>query len=522
MFRFVLAPAIAFETSSLPIIALLLEIDVLRALFYALLPATILLLLIPRIRGPLATTAGPALGLALVCAITVAGLPYLTLTYRYEYVFRVPGMKWCFVLLGLNVFGVTLLQTAGQWVEPLRRAVLRLFPLIDLALPALVWSAYRWEAGRIANIYRPLPILFLTTLMFSPLIITPVPMERSMSVDGLLQQVAPTIGMGYYQVRVNERSGNVILANEPGKFILIDPVQRRIINSLELDPGFQVQGLALSADRRQAAFVNPLFGHSLLLDADTLQVLQHRRLVDPPPRDEEYFDCWRTEWDSEHGLLYAYRWGDIALISPEMDRITAWRSGLIPFALPDAQHGEIHVLESEDDVDYRLVCLDARTLEVRRSIEVPAWPEQIVLDPATDRLIVSFPLLGRLLVVDRSDYRFLRWADSVPGVRRMAIYDKQRWIITCGFSPIIEIRQLDDFRLVRRLTARGWARWGEVDQQRDKFYFTTQGQGAWQLDLARADSDERTRVLQRLDPFYLLLNSANAVFRSLLGMNRGI
>ena len=182
--------------------------------------------------------------------------------------------------------------------------------------------------------------------------------------------------------------------------------------------------------------------------------------------------------------------------------------------IDDAQR-KIHLVNTKP----RLLKFNVDSLAVESELVLPSLPERIALDAKRNRLFITLPILGEVLVVDARSYEPIATIGAFPGVRVVTVDAESGRLILGGFSPVIEIRSLGDFSLRNRVTGPYWMRWITVDAKRNRLFIEAADSGLWKLDLQQLQSAPGA-FWQRTDPAYLFLRAAVRVARRLILLTR--
>ncbi|MDP8256661.1 MAG: hypothetical protein P9M14_13000 [Candidatus Alcyoniella australis] len=486
---------------------LVTSLDLFRALFYAALPAAVLLLLTPGRRKPWGHWA-----VALASCAALSAVAAWLLQYAVDAVRPRPhpdnGFGLAGLYLALNVFCVLYFHVGGRMGRRLQRALIQCVGPADLLLPSAVWAAFRREGGRSFAALRPLPMLLVLAVPFAPWALNPQPFPD-------LPQPAPGFERlsnepsNIYQVLTDAHDALLVTANNE-RIYRFDP---RSGARSELAFGGLDGIQALAVREGGLVYCDPAVGRILLIDAQGRFVEQEIELSNPLPQDA-LGNLWRTLYDGRQGVLASYCMEYLALLDPQGGRVLANTTDYYADALIDPSRPEIHATRFDPG---RLISYDAHTLEIKRSLELPRFPERIAVDGPTDRLIVALPMRGRIISIDLEQYRVLDGAGSFPGVRVIALDVVARRIYLGGFAPVLEVRDLDDLSLIDRIKAPPWIRWIALDQGDNALYCTSGRFGLYRLDLRGLGDGSAANLLRRLDPFYPLVCWASRELQSLLG-----
>ncbi|MDP8256324.1 MAG: hypothetical protein P9M14_11295 [Candidatus Alcyoniella australis] len=488
------------------------QLDLYRELFYALLPAAVVALLVPGSRRDDCGWSWPILALTCLAAVVAAGLIVSAVELRRPGAFRVWTLV-CAVYVGFNLWAALYFYIGGRLGEKLRRALVRGVLIADLFAPTLVWAAYRRRVGPRLIPLRVLPALLLLVVPFLPWIIAPGPFDPQTAFGPALTRLDPR---EYYQVIIDRQNGGLILStNNDGLFKIDQRSGERLASNFDFMPN--MQGVGYNERRGLVVLCNLNVGRTLLVRAADLRTVRDVRidnpldLVDRPPGGH----LWRTAVRPDDGSLISYcmRW--LVLLNPQADRIEATYNASIAYYALDPARDELHLSLFDPGA---LVALDARTLTQRRRIAIPPFADRIGFDPQTDRVLVALPLQGQVLVVDAATYETTALIDSLPGVRALHVDVPGRRLLLGGFGPYLELRSLDDLSLIDRIYAPPWVRWFDVDDQGRSVYFTSTHCGVFRLDFDRLGPGTPGHWARTHDPFFMLASAGSRAVQALFGL----
>ncbi|MDP8256401.1 MAG: hypothetical protein P9M14_11685 [Candidatus Alcyoniella australis] len=501
---------------------LVCQIDIFHALFYASFPTLLLVTLFPsRIEGsrPRAAlmavylVAGPLAGM-LTCIAPLTTRPDL----------HIGGLKiGIAVWIAVNLTGLGWFHLGEKWGPRSRKWMRACLPLSDLFFPALVWSAYIYRetrGRRTLSVARILPAVLLALAPLLPWLVNPLDFASPLQFSAPLR----LLDCGrYYQFLLDPQRRDLLVVDRSLQVIQrIDPLDGSRRERVALDIVAPIRALALDQESRSLVLVDPGGMQTQVLDADTLKL--RRRIafsgLDPASvESSQNMDACRTYWHAQDHLLYANCEGGLLLMCPDGRRPVAQYMGLPGDMLYDSERREFYTAAW----NRALMALSPADLHPLREFNRgSAAPERMALDSRSGRLFVAYPMLSSVLVLDIESFTPIRWLYAFPGVRLVAIEPHHGWLLLAGLSPLIEVRSLQDLSLIRRIKAPPYGRWIEFDEQRDVAYLTSKTHGLWELDLKQLGQiSSGARLLQRLDPFYLLTARLNLPILRALEMPLG-
>jgi len=507
---------------SLSLFDIVAQLDLFRALFYSLVPAAAAMIFMPRIfrgesRGPAVKVWLIAAALFLSAALSL--LPLYAISRARPGIDIGGGVILSALFLFINLFTFLYFHCFGLGSDRFARTAIRAVAAFDLIVPLVVWAAYRKREGPWFALLRPLPALWICLVAFVPWFFDPHALSDKIVYSPALKRLST---LPCYQVMVHPEDGSLIVASDDKEVYRLDADDGRGLARVttEMD---MVQALGLSASQEELFYSDPNLGKSIVLDASTLEIEAQADIADPIDTDR---NKWRTLVHPEGDYIITYSMNWIAKLDAAGDRILA----LFPTdrTLVIAQLRQCGISDVRLDLEHdrllvtiwdmgKLLALDLDKLEPLQTLETPIYPERMAHDPQTGRLFVTLPLLGQLMVIDLDSYEETRRVYTFPGVRVIALDTQNRRIYLGGFSPVIEIRSLDDFSIIDRITAPAWMRWMAVDTQRQRLYLTSGGYGLWRVDLDMLGSGSAGVWARRNDPFYPLLCRTGRLLELLLG-----
>ncbi|MDP8255630.1 MAG: hypothetical protein P9M14_07775 [Candidatus Alcyoniella australis] len=485
------------------LLALIGQLDVYRALCYAALPAMLIVIFAPARRsGAFArprTLLCLSLGLGALCAALIWFAPLLTRPQAQRGIGAL--LSCCYV--AANVSLLIWLHCGGMWTQRLRALTVRCVGFSDLLLPAVLWSA-RERGGLLWAAARPLCAALIGLACLLPWVLQPLPVDDPLRLGPQFQRLR---GGAHYQAAIDPVEGTLVLTHADGRVTQLDPRNPAVATSAQVGADY-VLSLARDQASGRWVYVDPAGGQTLVFGpaADSRPL---RIVIEPP--DVPWTNC-RSLWNPERQELAAACFGGALRLCADGETVVA-RCGAISLvdALLHPTRPELHAALISPR---GLAIFDSRTIELLRFVGLRQVPERMLLDAATDRLIVSLPIAGSLLLVDAAGQGEPELVRAFPGVREMAIDERARLLYLAGLSPLIEVRSLDDFSLIGRVHAPSWARWLSIDPQRNAAYLAT-GRGLWRVDL-----DYLTTGGLRYDPFYALAGALGSLLARLSTIGR--
>ena len=474
------------------------QLDVLHLLFYALLPALLLLLIVPSLRWK--TSHRFAGFIVLLILASAAFLPLMLAPYSFLWPpLRNPNFRIWPIYVALNVLALAWVQFQPDNTKRIKRFARWTFPLTDVLFPSLVWRAHLHGKSRIMPWLRIVPVIILCLLFFLSWIRNPIDWNREKIYNPDMKRI---VEGKFWQVMVQPGDDGIIAIRDRQEILLINPDHHGVLAGASHPDFLSVQALALDEESRKLVGSTFDTHTTTVFDSRTLDVLNMLQIKEVP---EPSGGC-KTYWLPEKQRLLAYCENGLYLLCPDgQTPLAHFRS-----SHADAEYDPVHEQFLVIGWSRVLVDLDLQTLQPRHELGIPMFSERLEIDHQAQRLYISFPALARIMAVNLEDFTIDGQYSALPGVRVMCVIPQKRWIALAGFTPFIEIRSLDDWSLVQRLYVPIWARWMDYDPDRNELYIAT-GNGLCVLDLEDIGDNGLRTMLQRTDPFCLALTLGTAV-----------
>ena len=492
---------------------LISQLDLFRALFYASIPALLILLFVPSTNADQPTFSRRKVAWAFIAALAAGAPPFVSVFWaRPELAFRLSFLAAC-CYVGLNAFLLVWIQRGLPWPASATSFARRAFPLADALAPMIVWAEYRKSHGPVLALWRPLSVGLVLLVPFLPWLLAP---ESATSPPPLSPAFHQLSTGDYYQVAIDESNRVVTVLQKDHRIRVFDPSTRRVLKELILPDRAELQSVAIQPQPRRLIGISLQLNRLWEIDADSFEIIRDSPIERVTTPGE--FICCRT-FAHPLGRLYANCGTGLFLLRQDGEklRIAAQYGGL---------PGDLVFDNKRDQLIYAawglpLAALNPANLLLLQSLKIPVRPEHMAIDPATNRLFVAFPMEGELLVVDLETFTAQKWLSVFPGVRVLAVDQARRRLFLGGVSPIIEVRSLDDFSVIDRLSAPPWMRWLAFDAKNNRLYLTSQLHGLWELDLDHLGEKTTANFIARYDPFFSLLAwlLRNIPIRGSLGWN---
>jgi hypothetical protein len=439
----------------------------------------------------------------------------------------IAGASYYALSVFLFLGGSALIARKPQWTARIRWC----FVLADFISPALVWAVYRKRSPRQLRGLQFLPLLLTASVVFAPWIVWPIfDPEFNMRLHAAFR---PVYRGSPYQIEVDPADGNLVVAGYNSYLYKIDALSGKEISRVLIQPIHDdTQGFGLDQHTREVAYADPCTGHTWFFDEKDLRlkrdtIIRNYQQHRPVNCNFPFTAANRVLWSAGKDILAFFS------LSTQSFQILRDAGSLVVYEgnSNDPQFGDLGtttdaVIEPAFRQLHRISAFPRPSLwridvdrgRVGRMVRLPTMPDRVVLDAARRRLFVTLPIFGQVWVFDAASYRRTAVIDSFPGMRAIALDPEQNLLFMGGFSPLLEIRSLDNFALLDRIVGPAWMRWIAADPRRNKVYLSSKcgSAGIWALDLAQLHLDRRGATWPRIDPFYPLMRRLAASLRQLI------
>ncbi len=123
----------------------------------------------------------------------------------------------------------------------------------------------------------------------------------------------------------------------------------------------------------------------------------------------------------------------------------------------DPVNEELIVLQN-----HNLMALSISDLSYIRSKSFESVAYDFLIDNDCQRILISFPKKMSVLVLDKNSFSEIAEMEAPATVRKMAIDPNRRFLFLSTIHGVIEIRNADDYQLLRRERIGLWIHWLEV------------------------------------------------------------
>lgn len=485
------------------------QLHLVQALVYSVMPAALFLCFLPERKWSKHVRDFTLLPLSLMVGALLAWLPWNSFIYAG----RSGQVKGQWILnvaclyIGINLFMFCRIHLGKHDKGNLLK---KLCPLSDMLFPMAIWSYYRHKSGPVMMIFRWIPVFMVCSAPLAIFLFYVQPIDKNQTFHPAIQRLNSDV---CYQVIVHPVTGNLIVTNDSNEIKLLDPITGKIllsnkspddifINTVDYDPTGDV---VMQAD--------PSLGKINHLDAQTLEVKKTIEIVNPINQERRTQWPIRTLTNADNSLYFVYWTASLTYIDSNGVVISNYlkQDGYSDIAY-DETRDEFYILPWRQS---RLEAVKSASPDkVVRSLEMTEISERIVLDPEKDRAFITVPILSEVIVLDLKTFKPVARFPAFPGVRVVGLDFVGRRIILGGFSPVLDIRSLDDFSLLDRIVAPSWMRWMTVDKK-GRAYFTTREFGLFRIELSKLGIPSIRCWLRRHDPFYPVINAAYRIMRHL-------
>ncbi|HPQ70557.1 MAG TPA: hypothetical protein PKW95_15640 [bacterium] len=491
--------------------------DLWRALFLAMFPTFVLLFLFPGkwIRKIPFALLVPIL--ALLCAFSVI-FPF----YMLQRCRDIVTLHWIIVtwilLIALNLFGYFLFQHPRFEKSKSFNRFIRLVPfLTDLLIPMIVFGQYQKGERPLPGWLKIAPAAFLAISLMA------------VSIPNFIDESSPKLHREIAEV-YSGRNDTFYAAFDPSKDVLwsskLDEITKMDFSkggflesnvAIPIEPfeGRGAKKFALSADhsKMMAAGIGPKSIRIMQIDADTMAPDWIRRLK--IEAGERLFRS-STFWDQKRDLLLVTYdsgyWSDVRTDAGDLYHLASDGSRIYQFiscgnvtdALLLPEQRIILVLYLQPGL---LASFDADTLEMKGSLPLPKFGDQLALDRQRNLLYASFPREGLIRQIDLETLQVTGKMYSVFGVRSLQVIEEMNLLVAGGLSPYVELFDLGSLNLVGRIVSPPWIRMLQWEPVTKTLFFST-NMGVYKWPLGDSDQKRNMPFFERMDPFFGSLNIA--------------
>ena len=486
-------------------------LDVLQALFYAILFPALFLLFIPL--GFIKSLSLRTKVIFYLTAVMFCGvLPIYLLSSCRPGVTPDPLIISFFILCTLNVLGVIVLS--DRWVikyPKVGRALIRIPILFDLLLPMAVWLEHGKNLPHFFRLLRVLPVLYL---LAPPALITLNSLPP--------RNVFPKIEKTFRQIHTFPLDSFHAVPGPDEKELWISKLQSMtkvdILNEkpeISVDiPTYPIEGrganvFAFDNQKKTILAAGHVNGNVRLIkvDADTLKIFWDRSYL--VPKGEKMQRSIIMSDQKRQMVFAAYdsgfienKGGGILRFSEDLESVTHFNScGNLFDAVADFDNSQIFALYAHPGL---IVRYDVDSLNVISAAAIPEMGETLLHDRKAKKLYIAFPAQGLIRVYDSESLNLLHTLNSVLGVKSMILLEAERKIIAGGYSPYVDVFDLNEMKLVNRFKAPAWQRGIDLSPEKERIYFST-FVGIWWIPSRQALSVQGSDRVARYDPFFTIL-----------------
>lgn len=390
------------------------------------------------------------------------------------------------------------------------------FPLSDALFPGALWAGYAPYPSKLFSFLRIIPAVLiclpLAYVTISNLPKTGLPNSYSSGIDRVNYFEGEIVDRSFHDVKLNSE-GYPVLVDDRSVLTLVDPVNRRAIANRPLKKNCAI-GFSMGPKGETVMVLNNDPSEFLFtwFDAKNLNIQKEENyFLD----DANNFGWSMSLWDPQRDIQLGVTAGGTVRIDSEQGR-PSWLLYVFPdYTVLDPNRDSIYYCFHIENV---IVEHDAKTLELKRTLEVPQLASRMAIDPATDRLYVSFPAEGVIRVIDLKKFQVIETIFSFYGVRTIFVDAKRRLLFFSGFPPFMEVRSADDFSLISRLSTPSWIRAMASDPKKPIAYLAT-FEGLFEMDLNRVDRGAAALLFAKSDPYFLISSMLGKLVQKLDAAN---
>lgn len=499
-------------------------LDVLRALFYALLFPALFLMFVPL--GFLRSLSWRWRSFFLLAAAGFCGgLPFYILSdYRPGFGLLTPVIALV-ILCGINACAIIILSNKKTFNYSITgRILVRLPILADSLLPMAVWMEYGKKLPWTFRLLRIVPVLYL---------LFPIALITMNSLPP--RNVFPKIEKDISQIHTFPLDSFHTKPGPDEKELWISKLQSLtkvdILNEkseITVDiPTYPVEGRGANVfafdDKKETILAA---GHVnddvrlIKIEADSLKILWDLSFKIPGGHKMHRSI---TMWDEEkHIALAAYdsgfienEGGGLLRFSEDLRTATHFIScGNLYDAVEDFNNSRVFALFIRPGL---IVSFDIDSLNMRKAAMIPQMGEKLLYDPKGKRLFVAFPMEGLIRIYNTDSLELEETVSAVIGVKSMFLLEDENRFIASGYSPYVEVFAADKMRLIHRFKAPAWQRSIDLSPTRKRLYFST-FVGVWWISIQQVLMDKGNERLGQYDPFFFLLRFSTPIIQNLFGL----
>jgi hypothetical protein len=493
-----------FTMTDKDILAYLSGMDIYHAIFWALIPAFLIICFLP-IKSFVDLNIKIRFVLGIILAFIITHFPssvFPKFQDRYEVAPQFDSALWP---LALNIAILIIIPYTNALKKHAVVSKFLRWPvlLVDMIAPVAVWLEYskdRKTAGNaLFQMLRIFPALILC-LPFCFVILNQPPSLYALhrlpiNVERIDDENDTSI---FIQLNREEDALLVSLVHKFKKISLREKAtEYKTPEHIQLKSGSYEFVLDKKSGHLLTASTEDDYYLLTKIDSDTLKILERHFFRVEVSRQ---MGSAVMLWDPERQITVAVFEGGILRFTDDLTEIShSLRLSFAPDAILDPRRRLIYVCFTTPGM---LIAYDADNLRVKKYLLLPGNAQRLEIDEKRDRLFISFPAESVIRVVDLTDFQQIDSIHSLLGVRTVRLDKARDLLFAGGFAPYIETYQADNYTLVGRTRSPHWQRSMTTSSQEPVAYFST-FQGIWKYNYQTLVEGNGS-ILDRYDPFFLL------------------
>lgn len=321
--------------------------------------------------------------------------------------------------------------------------------------PLLWWNAIAgWLPSKYWNLWRP---VFLLGTAIGPILAYPLAQpflhDPPVFIDTGYEIIGNRIGYGIQEVPGAQEAYISAVDNlqhykkENSRWLLVD----------ELHTGFGWDEASFDFKENQAYIHDGNSGHLHILG---LNPLSKKETLEIPYESFPFRSgAIHQAYDANRKILAIGEDGCF-VTTLDMDTMRVRQSlslgndlGYIARILNVPSRGELLILTTHSLTAYRL-----NDLTMVRSVQLPDVSYGMIIEEKNDRVFVGFPQIMEVAEYSLTGFELRRTFDGPAGLRSMVLDPANKALFLGSVSGVLEIRKLDDLKLVRRVRLMPWMR----------------------------------------------------------------
>jgi len=387
----------------------------------------------------------------------------------------------------------------------------KLLFISDFLFPLLLWDSYWKKENVIKFAVRIIPVMMICSGVFFALLINPPEQSSNHNISKNLSKI---VDGRHYKLEINDQS-KIVALSLPANLSLIDPKSGKVEKHLVLDDWKTISFQTNRKQGRILLFTNLDYeSHFWEVDMNSLEIVNS---ISYNQTAFKMFDGAFTFWKQKREIFLDVGESGVLKIDPSSSSITKALNTQPSHSVLDPNRPRFYMCYH--GVPGFISANDTSTLKAVKRLKVPKYATRMAIDGTSDRLFIAFPAEGIIRVLDLESFHLSSTISSFAGVRWIYIDQKRRLLFLGGFTPYLEIRSVDNFRLISRIVSPAWTRTMITDQVEPVAYIASQS-GIFRLDISEFENPSLWKILiNRADLFFPLVKMALPIMRHFKGMD---